>query len=492
MSKGAVRFLASSLGLALSFIALSPAALADLPSALRESTNAYVRGDYRDAARILEAGLGAEREGSEFTYALSALGTLYWLQGRYAEAEAALRRVAARTEAARGRDHPEVARELSRLGSVLRAQGRYRDAEAVYWRAIRVLEPQYGVDHAYVAECLYHLAELSRLQRRHAEAESRYWRAYMIRTYLYGRDSSPVGEAMSGLAAVYRAQGRAAEARDLYARALKIAEKPPRNDHSWGRLDERDLRELTPVERETIAVKGKIFSKEGSPRHLEFAQHYESLANLYRAHERFSDAEVMFRKAIAIRERAFGPEHPEVAQALSNVALLHKLQGNVDRGLESVRVAARVLARRIGTFERVEYAQGERRRWQPVFLLELALLTAEPGGAKLTGEAFAAIQHAHLASGTERPVSIAEAQKLLAHDEVLVATAGDEGEGYVAIVRKDRSEARRLAPAALPELLARELAGSRALLVTPEPVADSAAAVQLPSVGSLRARARPQ
>lgn len=491
MTRRPCRTPAAGLWLVLALV-FPAAALAGLQSALRDSTNAYVRGDYREAARVLEAALATEpAPGPELTPALSALGTLQWLQGRYADAERSLRRVVALTAATRGKEDPEVARELSRLGGVLRAQGRYREAESVYWRAIRVLEPQYGVDHAYVAECLYHLAELSRLQRRYAEAESRYWRAYMIRTYLFGRDSSPVGEAMSGLAAVYRAQGRDAEAQDMYGRALRIAEKPPRSNHAWGRLDERDLRELNPAERETVSVKGRIFTKEGSPRHLEFAQHYEALGNLYRAHARWTDAEHMYRKAIAIRERAFGMEHPEVAQALSNVALVHKEQGNVERGLESVRTASRVLGRRIAALERPEYAQGERRRWQPVFLLELALLTSSPASAKrLGGEAFAAIQYAQLA-GAEAPVSIAEAQKLLAPGEVLVVATVDEDEAYVAILRKDSAEARRLAVGELSGVLTRELAGMRGLLVAPdlapEPIAG---AVRLPSVGSLRARAR--
>ena len=40
-----------------------------------------------------------------------------------------------------------------------------------------------------------------------------------------------------------------------------------------------------------------------------------------------SRAQSFFQRALAIRERALGPDHPEVAQSLNNLAGLHTAQG---------------------------------------------------------------------------------------------------------------------------------------------------------------------
>jgi len=304
------------------------APLSLLDAAMRDGTSAYLRGDYRDAAKIIESAVGPAGAGSASASALSQLATLYWMQGRYAEAESAARRSIAARESAHG-GPAEVARELAKLGTVLTDERRYPEAEAAFLKAMRLLEPAFGVDHAYVGECLHSLGELSFLQGRYTEAERRYWRAYMIRSYLHGPESSPVGETLAGLAAVYRALGRENEARSFYERALAIAEKPPRANGQWGRLDERDLLSMHVPEREQVAYRGKIYTNDGAPQHPEYALHYDSLAELYRALGRYTDAAAMYERSIALRTRAFGPQHPKIAQSLARMAEMQAGQGGV-------------------------------------------------------------------------------------------------------------------------------------------------------------------
>ena len=42
---------------------------------------------------------------------------------------------------------------------------------------------------------------------------------------------------------------------------------------------------------------------------------------------RYAEAEPPYKRALAIREQALGPEHPEVANSLSSLAALHRAQG---------------------------------------------------------------------------------------------------------------------------------------------------------------------
>ena len=41
----------------------------------------------------------------------------------------------------------------------------------------------------------------------------------------------------------------------------------------------------------------------------------------------FLDAEPFYKRALAIREKALGPDHPDVATSLNNLAVLYNNQG---------------------------------------------------------------------------------------------------------------------------------------------------------------------
>ena len=42
---------------------------------------------------------------------------------------------------------------------------------------------------------------------------------------------------------------------------------------------------------------------------------------------RYAEAEPLYKRALAIREKALGPDHPDVAKALNNLAVLYQKQG---------------------------------------------------------------------------------------------------------------------------------------------------------------------
>ena len=450
--------------------------------ALREGTSAYLRGDYRDAAKIIESAVrdvpAAGTPGASDVF--GQLASLYWMQGRYAEAETATRRAIAALQAVHGPDHPEVAGEFSKLGMVLRMQGRYAEAEAAFLKAIALLEPAFGVDHAYVGDCMNSLGELSLLQGRYGEAERRYWRAYMIRSYLHGPESTPVGESLAGIAAVYAAIGRTADARAFYTRALAIAEKPPRANGSWGRLDGRDLLSMHAVEREQVAFRGKIYTRDGGSQHPEFALRFDSMGDLYRALGRYVDAASMYERSIALRKRAFGSQHPEIAHALANLAALQAQQGSYGAALELARAATEIMATRIASYS------SERARWRATFLQEVGLLQRSPS-AQAAEEGFAALQYANVAGGSERTLTTSEARALLRPDEALVAYAAGDGEDYAIIVRHEGAELRRVQAGEGQAQIRRELASLRRVLLVADGVADTAPGfTRVRSVGALR------
>ena len=56
-----------------------------------------------------------------------------------------------------------------------------------------------------------------------------------------------------------------------------------------------------------------------------------NLAELYRVQGAYERALPLFERALAIREKALGPNHPDVATSLNNLAALHRDQGAYER-----------------------------------------------------------------------------------------------------------------------------------------------------------------
>jgi tetratricopeptide (TPR) repeat protein len=52
-----------------------------------------------------------------------------------------------------------------------------------------------------------------------------------------------------------------------------------------------------------------------------------NLAELYKEEGRYADAEPLYKRVLAINEKALGPDHPSVALALNDLAELYKEEG---------------------------------------------------------------------------------------------------------------------------------------------------------------------
>ena len=66
-----------------------------------------------------------------------------------------------------------------------------------------------------------------------------------------------------------------------------------------------------------------------------------NLAALYDDQGRYAEAEPFYQRALAIREKALGREHPHVAASLENYAALLRKTG---RGTEALKLEARAKA----------------------------------------------------------------------------------------------------------------------------------------------------
>ncbi|MBO0237246.1 tetratricopeptide repeat protein, partial [Vibrio parahaemolyticus] len=70
-----------------------------------------------------------------------------------------------------------------------------------------------------------------------------------------------------------------------------------------------------------------IREKALGPDHPNVAMSLNSLAGLYDAQGQYALAEPLYKRSLAIREKALGPDHPNVAMSLNNLAGLYGAQG---------------------------------------------------------------------------------------------------------------------------------------------------------------------
>ena len=71
----------------------------------------------------------------------------------------------------------------------------------------------------------------------------------------------------------------------------------------------------------------KLAIKEFGPDHPDVAASLNNLAELYRAMGRYADAEPLYKRSLKIDEQTYGPDHSEVATDLNNLATLYQAMG---------------------------------------------------------------------------------------------------------------------------------------------------------------------
>jgi CHAT domain-containing protein/Tfp pilus assembly protein PilF len=81
--------------------------------------------------------------------------------------------------------------------------------------------------------------------------------------------------------------------------------------------------EAEPLYKRALAIREKVLG----PDHPDVATSLNNLAALYYIEERYADVELLYERSLAIREKALGPDHPNVAISLSNLAELYRVQG---------------------------------------------------------------------------------------------------------------------------------------------------------------------
>jgi len=138
-----------------------------------------------------------------------------------------------------------------------------------------------------------------------------------------------------------------------------------------------------------------------------------NLARLYGDQGRYAEAEPLYRRSLAIRETALGPDHPDVGTALNNVAWLALVQGDWARAADYWRRSTGVIQRRAergltGAAEGSSKREAQRFSWQFAGLVKTTQRLAMQGRLAMDAQVAKMFETAQWAQGSEAAASLAQ------------------------------------------------------------------------------------
>jgi tetratricopeptide (TPR) repeat protein len=246
-------------------------------------------------------------------------------QEKYKEAEGFFLRALGIDEKACGARSLDAATDLAALAQLYCMQERYDEAKRLAERAGSIVEALPADDSVEMATCLFALGRSSSMLDDAAAAVGFFRRAAEIEAVVYGPRHREVGLDLHEQGCAHLTIEEYVEAEECLRRALDILERDP-GDRTMvsncayslaevarpqGRWDEAET-----FYKKAMAIDEKIYG----PEHAEVLISIRGLAGLYREAERLDDAERLARRAAAMSEKLNGPDDPELGGDLFGLA----------------------------------------------------------------------------------------------------------------------------------------------------------------------------
>jgi len=315
---------------------------------LSQAQALLVAGKFAGAGQLVEEALAraAALGYGPLTAEVEAMqGELRNREGRYEEAEAALRRayVAARSA---GDGEVAAAAATALVGVTGRSLARF-EAGAL-WREVAGAEVARSGDPLAAADLARETASMAVREGDYARALAESTRALALREAVVGAGDSSLIMNLNQLGEVLEKQGKYAEAGEHIRRALALCEATLGPEHpmvamtadnlgavlqSEGRYEDALAQHLRGLQ-----LRERLFG----PEHLQVADSLNSLGIVAESLGRPRETEAYFRRETTIRERHLGPDNPAVALSHANLGAILHIHGDDDGAQRHLRRALEI------------------------------------------------------------------------------------------------------------------------------------------------------
>ena len=258
-------------------------------------------GKYRDAELLFEKVLQiAQRELGEenvphLPYYKCNLAEVYWLQGRYDEAEQLF------VEMLENAVWPETygksweLQYVYQLGNIYIEQGSYDKAETLFVKTLKTQRVERGDEHRHTLLTMYGLARLYTAQNHYDKAEALFSEILEIDSRRRGEDHREILRFMNGYAVLLTKQKRYDEAEPLFKKAMEGRQQNLYEDHP-----------------DTLETKN-------------------DLAVLYKEQGDYDKAEPLLIEAIEGRRMKLGIIHPHTLDSWQNLIDLYEASNQAEQ-----------------------------------------------------------------------------------------------------------------------------------------------------------------
>jgi CHAT domain-containing protein/Tfp pilus assembly protein PilF len=219
-------------------------------------------------------------------------------------------------------DNPQL---LLARAEALAAQGQLNEAETLHDRVLAIYLRTVGPEHALTATGYSNLGNVRYLQGKLADAEAAHRQALAIREKVLGPDHPDTATSLNNLANVLFEQGKDERASGAEQRARARAGQRVQS-----------LSEVEGLYRRALAIQERALG----PDHPAIANTLNNLSAMLDQQGKSSEAELLQRRALAILEKALGPLHPDTASTLTTLAVSLDRQNKI---VESEQVYLRAV-----------------------------------------------------------------------------------------------------------------------------------------------------
>jgi len=234
------------------------------------------------------------------------------------------------------------------VGTVYMGLGLYREARSLLERAVSTRHRLLDSDPVTNSESLNHLGDVLTLQAEFATAERTFRQSIAnLRAHPVSRaQQAALARSLHGLGMALSNQGKLPEAEQQLRAALamqralfgEVNGEVARTIEDLGQVvDQRgDLKAAIPLMQQALDIQRKLH---GTEPHPDLAEAINNLAFVYEEKSDHDDAEKLFREALAMNRRLLGDKHKEIATGLSNLAYVLQEKGDLPRAEATFRQA---------------------------------------------------------------------------------------------------------------------------------------------------------
>ena len=240
-------------------------------------------------------------------------------KGEYAGGEESARLLVEEARRIFGGDHPDTATSLNVIADAQMRQGKYADAQENFSAALNIYEQRLGPEHVSTAAALNNLALVLEKLGDYPNAEAMLRRSLRILEKTLGRQHQDSATTLSNLGRVLDLQGKFSET----AGAAPVAEAKQLSARAEELINRGQYQEAETLHFRVLAIHESTLGKE----HATTATSLSNLGNVLYLQGKFKEAEAVHRRALAVREKLLGAEHPDSATSMNNLANVLQEQG---------------------------------------------------------------------------------------------------------------------------------------------------------------------